>query len=94
MVLVLLWLIFRPRKLLRCLPRSPNTLAAVLIYLASREDKDERETESMLGSMRGLSVVNTDERDEFLKRKGCLYGLGLVAGDGLRIDDDRRVERL
>lgn len=93
-MLVILWLIFQPKRSLRHLPRTPNTLAGVLIYLASRETKDEEEAESMLGSMRGLSVVSTDERDEFLKSKGCLYGLGLIKDDGLRIDDERRVNRL
>jgi Fe2+ transport system protein FeoA len=38
--------------------------------------------------------MGTRERDEFVEAQGRLYAMGIVEGDGLRIDDDRRVKRL
>lgn len=79
---------------MRPLPRKLNTIASVLLYLASRDRCDDREGSSLLEGMGGLSVLGTRERNKAVEALGAKYSIGLVRGDGLRIDDDRRIGRL
>ena len=48
----------------------------------------------MLDSMQGLSVLDQWERDECIKEFRSRYTMGLVASNDLRIDEDRRIEKL
>jgi fluoride exporter len=84
-------LIFRPRHRLRPLPRKPTTLASVLLYITNSGEFKEQ---CMLGSMQSLSVLDQWERDECIKEFRSRYTMGLVAGNDLRIDEDRRIEKL
>jgi hypothetical protein len=73
MLVCILILILRPRRHVRPLPRAPNTVASLGLYVAS---------------------VGSYEEKNFLDGMSGLYSLGLVDGNELRIDDDRRVRRL
>jgi fluoride exporter len=84
-------LIFRPGHRQRPLPRKPTTLASVLLYITNSGEFKEQ---SMLGSMQGLSVLDQRERDECIKKSRSRYTMGLVASNDLRIDEDRRIEKL
>lgn len=84
-------LIFRPRKHVKPLPRKPNTLASVLLYVTKGEGDGE---EGMLDQFEGLSVLETSERNEVIKEWRGLYTLGVVGGNEVRVDDDRRIRRL
>jgi fluoride exporter len=84
-------LIFRPRHHLRPLPRKPTTLASVLLYITNLGDSKEQ---SMLDSMQGLSALDGKERDACITKIGCRYTMGLVASNDLRIEEDRKVQRL
>src|ERR1700760_4711441 len=83
MLISLLLLLFQPRYSTRPLPRKPDTLASILVYLASKEDYGAK-GRSMIDSMAGLSVLSTRERDETVMGMERLYKMGLVNGDGLR----------
>ena len=74
------------------LPRRPVMLASVAVYVASRGDSWEGT--GLLDGLVGSEKMGTRERDEFVEAQGRLYAMGIVEGDGLRIDDDRRVKRL
>lgn len=91
MLLSILVLIFRPRRHVRLLPRAPTTVASLGVYVASVGDIGER---TFLDGMVGLAEATRRERDGVVKGWGPLYSLGLVDGNELRIDDDRRVRRL
>lgn len=84
-------LICRPRKHVKPLPRKPNTLASVLLYVTKGEGDGE---EGMLDQFEGLSVLKTRERNEVIKEWRGLYTLGVVGGNEVRVDDDRRIRRL
>jgi hypothetical protein len=91
MVGSILVLIFRPSGRVRPLPRRPVMLASVAVYVASRGDSWEGT--GLLDGLIGSEKMGTRERDEFVEAQGRLYAMGIVEGDGLRIDDDRRVKR-
>lgn len=76
---------------MRLLPRAPTTVASLGVYVASVGDIGER---TFLDGMVGLAEATRRERDGVVKGWGPLYSLGLVDGNELRIDDDRRVRRL
>lgn len=84
-------LILRPRRHIRPLPRPPTTLASVGLYIASAGTYEER---SFLDGLGELAVMGTSVRDDIIKGMGSLYALGIVDGNELRIDDDRRVRKL
>jgi hypothetical protein len=48
----------------------------------------------MLDSMQGLSALDGKERDACITKIGCRYTMGLVASNDLRIEEDRKVQRL
>jgi hypothetical protein len=87
----ILTLIFRPRHHVKPLPRSPTTLASVLLYITSTGDVDGPE---LLDFFEGLSWLNTKERNAYIEGLGNLYSMGIVAGNELRIDEDTRIRRL
>jgi hypothetical protein len=89
MTLSILLLMFT-RRSVRPLPRKPDTLASVGLYVASQGVGEQ----SMLDSFRGLSWLSRTERDGAVSGLGRLYSMGVVEGDGLRIDDDRRIVSL
>jgi len=91
MLVCIVILILRPRRHVRPLPRAPNTVASLGLYVASVGNFEER---GFLDGMGGLAVVTRKDRDDAVKGMGSLYSLGLVDGNDLRIDDDRRVRRL
>jgi hypothetical protein len=76
----------------RPLPRRPGMLASIAVYVASRGDSWEGT--GLLDGLVGSEKMGTRERDEFVEAQGRLYALGIVDGDGLRIDDNRRIKRL
>ncbi|KAF8855234.1 hypothetical protein BDZ45DRAFT_746746 [Acephala macrosclerotiorum] len=91
MTLSLLALIFKKLDRVGSLPRKPDTLASVGVYLASTGDG------GMVDNFQGLSLVGRQERDEAVRDLGCVYSLGFVEEDGreeVRIEDDARVRRL
>jgi hypothetical protein len=92
MVGSILVLIFRPRGKVRPLPRRPGMLASIAVYVASRGDSWEGT--GLLDGLVGSEKMGTRERDEFVEAQGRLYAMGIVDGDGLRIDDNRRIKRL
>lgn len=97
MIVTTVGLMLRPRRSAEPLPRMPHTVASVLLYLAAREDVHAGRTGigmSLLDSMGGLSVLGTKERNQTVEGLGASYSIGLVRGDGLRIDDDRRIGKL
>ncbi|KAH6723420.1 hypothetical protein BKA61DRAFT_648571 [Leptodontidium sp. MPI-SDFR-AT-0119] len=94
MVGCILFLIGRPMRV-RPLPRSPATVASVGVYLAGRESEWVGEGHGgLMDGLDGASLLERTERDDFVREKGVLYAMGVVDGDGLRIDDDRRINRL
>lgn len=94
MVGCILFLIGRPMRG-RLLPRSPATVASVGVYLAGRESEWVGDGHGgLMDGLEGASLMERRERDEFVREKGVLYAMGVVDGDGLRIDDDRRIQRL
>ncbi|KAL5329724.1 hypothetical protein ACEPPN_003239 [Leptodophora sp. 'Broadleaf-Isolate-01'] len=94
MVGCILFLIGRPMRG-RPLPRSPATVASVGVYLAGRESEWVGEGHGgLMDGLDGASLLERTERDDFVREKGVLYAMGVVDGDGLRIDDDRRINRL
>ncbi|PVH84231.1 hypothetical protein DL98DRAFT_584803 [Cadophora sp. DSE1049] len=94
MVGCILFLIGRPMRG-RPLPRSPATVASVGVYLAGRESEWVGDGHGgLMDGLEGASLMERRERDEFVREKGVLYAMGVVDGDGLRIDDDRRIQRL
>lgn len=79
----------------RPLPRSPGTVASVGVYLAGRESEWVGDGHGgLMDGLEGVSVMRREDRDEWVREKGVLYAMGVVDGDGLRIDDDRRINRL
>jgi hypothetical protein len=90
MLICLLVLILRDGTAVRHLPREPNTLASVMLYVASSE---QRSDESMLRSFRYLAIENETERDEKIRRKNVKYKLGLLANGILCIDEESRISR-
>jgi hypothetical protein len=92
MVGSILVLIFKPRGRMRPLPRRPVMLASIAVYVASRGDSWEGT--GLLDGLIGSEKMGTRERDQLVEAQGRLYAMGIVEGDGLRIDDDRRVKRL
>ncbi|KAK0103384.1 hypothetical protein ONS95_005410 [Cadophora gregata] len=94
MVGCILFLIGRPMRG-RPLPRSPATVASVGVYLAGKESEWVGDGHGgLMDGLEGASLMKRWERDEFIREKGVLYAMGVVHGDGLRIDDDRRIQRL
>jgi len=91
MLVSILILLFRPRNHIRPLPRQPVTLASILVYLASERDS---EGTALLDGFEGLSMLSTKERNECVVGWGGTYGMGIVEGNDLRIDNDRRIRRL
>ena len=79
----------------RPLPRSPATVASVGVYLAGRESEWVGDGHGgLMDGLEGASLMERKDRDDFVREKGMLYAMGVVDGDGLRIDDDRRIQRL
>lgn len=77
------------------MPRSPATVASVGVYLAGRESEWVGDGHGgFMDGLEGASLMERKERDDFVREKGVLYAMGVVDGDGLRIDDDRRIQRL
>ncbi|KAJ5038895.1 uncharacterized protein L3040_006574 [Drepanopeziza brunnea f. sp. 'multigermtubi'] len=94
MVGCILALILRPMRG-RPLPRSPRTVASVGVYLARRESEWAGEGHGgLMDELEGCSIMERKERDDFVREKGALYAMGVVNGDGLRIDEERRIDRL
>ncbi|CZR58679.1 uncharacterized protein PAC_08571 [Phialocephala subalpina] len=87
MCLALVVLVFKGLDRVGSLPRKPDTLASVGVYLASRGGG------GMLDSFQGLSLMSRRERDEVVRDLGAGYTLGFV-DEELRIDDDMRVKKL
>jgi hypothetical protein len=83
-------LIFRRSSGIGRLPRTPDTLASIAIYLAGEGDG------SMLDSFAGLSVLGKEERDATIRKTGARYSIGFVddARVELRIEDSLRVRRI
>lgn len=46
-----------------------------------------------LDSFEGLNLLSRRERDSYIKGLRTLYGMGVVAGNELRIGEDRRIRR-
>jgi hypothetical protein len=86
-------LILRPRRSVRPLPRRTDTLASICCYVAAG-DNSEGSAMCMLDKLSGLSKMRTIERDAVVSEKGGLYTMGIVKGDGLRIDCDERITSL
>jgi hypothetical protein len=83
-------LIFGRSSGIGSLPRTPDTLASIAIYLAGEGDG------SMLDSFAGLSVLSKEERDATVGKIGARYSIGFAddAREELRIDDSLRVQRI
>jgi hypothetical protein len=92
MLISIIFLFFSPRKGLKRLPRNPNTVASVLVYLAAQGGFSERE--GLLDSVKGMEKMETEERNEVIAGWGRTYSLGLDKRDELRVDEDGRIERL
>jgi hypothetical protein len=86
MLFVIVLLIFRPWRNLKPLLHG---IAIVLYYLAMSE-KSRMET-GLAEAMRGLAMLGTRERVQKVVEIGRLYAIGIVEGDRLMIDDDRRI---
>lgn len=93
MLLCILALIFYPKQGVKSLPRNPNTIASVLVYLAAAGGKG-REREGLLGSVKGMERMVTVERNEAVSGWGRSYALGEDKKGGLRVDEVERIERL
>ena len=93
MLLSTLVLIFRPRHHVKQLPRSPNTVASMLVYLAAVGGQG-KEREGLLDSVKGMERMGTEERNEVVQSWGRSYSLGLDRGGSLRVDEVERIERL
>ncbi|KAL2070841.1 hypothetical protein VTL71DRAFT_13867 [Oculimacula yallundae] len=94
MVGCILFLIGRPMRGIP-LPRSPGTVASVGVYLAGRESEWVDEGHGgLMDGLDGVSLMEREERDDLLRNKGVLYTMGVVEEDGLRIDEDRRINYL
>lgn len=87
----ILTLIFRPRNHIKELPRSPTTLASILLYITSTGYMDGP---GLLDNFEGMSLLSTGERNSYIEGLGNYYSMGLVVGDDLRIDEDTRIRRL
>ena len=74
------------------LPRNPNTVASVLVYIAAQGGFRERE--GLLDSVKGMERMGTEERNEVIEGWGRTYALGLDRRGELRVDEDGRIERL
>jgi hypothetical protein len=48
----------------------------------------------MLNSFKGLLWLSKTKRDSVISGLKRLYLIGVVEGDGLRVDNDRRIVRL
>jgi hypothetical protein len=83
-------LIFGRTSGIGSLPRTPDTLASIAVYLAGEGDG------SMLDSFAGLSVLSKEERDATVGKIGARYSIGFAddAREELRIDDSLRVQRI
>jgi hypothetical protein len=90
MLVSIVILICRPRRHIRPLPRPPTTVASIGLYVASAGSYER----SFLDGLGEMAVMGRRERDDMIKGMGSLYALGIVDGNELRIDDDRRVRRL
>ncbi|KAH8780802.1 hypothetical protein BGZ57DRAFT_977760, partial [Hyaloscypha finlandica] len=86
-------LILRPRRRVRPLPRRTDTLASICCYVAAGESV-EGSAIGMLDQLSGLSKNGTTERDNVVIERGGLYAMGIIKGDGLRVDCDGRITRL
>lgn len=77
-------IIFSRTGTVRNLPRKPDNLASVAVYLAGKKDGN------MMRSFAGLSIVGTEERDNIIEDIGASYSLGFVdeTMEELRIDED------
>jgi hypothetical protein len=93
MMVCLVVLILRPRRNIRPLPRRTDTLASVCCYVAAAESGEES-TLNMLDRLSELSKKKTKERNDSVIERGGLYAMGILKGDGLRIDCDGRITRL
>ena len=92
MLISILVLIFRPRKGVKRLPRNPNMIASILVYIAAHGGFEERE--GLLDSVKGMERMETDERNEVVADWGRTYSLGLDKRNDLRVDEDQRIGRL
>ena len=90
MTLTAIVLIFRKPSGASTLPRTPDTVASVAVYLAGKEDG------CLVDSLEGLSVAGKKERDRVVGDMGKVYSLGFVDDERreFRIDDDLRVRSL
>jgi hypothetical protein len=86
-------LILRPRRRVRPLPRRSDTLASICCYVAAGESV-EGSAIGMLDQLSGLSKKGTTERNNVVIERGGLYAMGIIKGDGLRVDCDGRITRL
>jgi Protein of unknown function (DUF3433) len=93
MIACIVVLILRPRRKVRPLPRRTDTLASVCCYVAASEGF-EGGSIGMLDQLSGLSKKGTTERDNVVMERGGLYAMGIIKGDGLRVDCDGRIARL
>lgn len=76
------------------MPRSIRTVASLGVYLAGRDGQELGDRRGgFMDDLGGLSMMSRKERDEFVVEKGELYAMGLVECDGLRIDEDKRIQR-
>ena len=92
MLISMFVLILKPTKGVKRLPRNPDTVASVLVYLAGQSGVSKRE--GLLASMKGLENVNTEERNETISGWGRTYSLGLDKSGELKVDEDGQIERL
>jgi hypothetical protein len=92
MLISIIVLILRPRKGVKRLPRNPNTVASVLVYIAAHGGLRERE--GLLDSVKGMERMETDERNDIIASWGRTYSLGLDKRAELRVDEDGRIENL
>ncbi len=61
-----------------------------MLYYLAMSEKSRMET-GLAEAMRGLAMLGTRERVQKVVEIGRLYAIGIVEGDRLMIDDDRRI---
>ena len=66
------------------LPREPVTIAGKAMFLVHGE---------LVEKFEGLSVLWTKERNDIIEGWGEMYGMGIVSGGELGVDNERRVSR-